>query len=480
MAASSALTKADVCVLGAGSAGLSVAAGAAQLGQKVVLIEKGEMGGDCLNYGCVPSKALIAAAKHAHAMRTGAAFGVAPAEPQVDFAQVKAHVRGVIDAIAPIDSQERFEGLGVDVIRAPGRFTDARTVEAGGRRVTARYFVVATGSTPATPPIPGLDTVPYLTNETLFDLDQAPGSLLIIGGGPIGVEMAQAHRRLGADVTVIEAGAALGRDDPELAAVATGRLRSEGVRIIENARVVLLARVGSGDEVEATVEGADGRRTLRARKLLVAAGRRPTVEGLNLEAAGVEHSARGISVDRRLRTANKRIYAIGDVAGGRQFTHVAGYHASVFIRNALFKLPTPNREDLAPWVTYTDPELAQVGLTEAQARAKHGDKVRVARWELAENDRAQAERDTAGFIKAVIDKSGRILGASIVGAHAGELINPWVLALSQNMKLTAFSGYVAPYPTRGEISKRVAGAHYGPKLFSPGVRMLLRALSVFG
>jgi len=471
------MRKADICVIGAGSGGLSVAAGAAQLGLDVVLVEKGEMGGDCLNYGCVPSKALIAAAKRAHAFRTSQKFGIAPHEPEIDFAAVNAHIRHVIAAIEPNDSQERFEKLGCTVIRAPARFLDERTIEAGGETIRAKTFVLATGSRPFVPPIPGLDEVEHLTNETLFDLTRLPERLVVVGGGPIGMEMAQAHRRLGAEVTLLEAGAVLAKDDPELSAVVKETLTAEGVDIREGARVTAVAKTGEGLVVH--FDGPEGARTVEGSHLLLAVGRRATVAGLDLEKAGIEYSDRGVKVDGRLRTTNKRVFAAGDVAGGMQFTHVAGYHAGIVVRNALFKAPAKNNEDLAPWTTYTDPELAHVGLTEKAAREKHGEGVRIVRWTYEENDRAQAERATTGFIKAVVRKNGQVLGASIVGAQAGELIQPWAIALASKLKIGAFTSYIAPYPTLGEVSKRAGGAYYTPTLFSPMTRRLVRFLSYF-
>ena len=476
-------TETDLCIIGAGSGGLSVAAGAVQMGARVVLVEKGLMGGDCLNYGCVPSKALIAAAKHAQAHRTGAPFGVAPHEPEVDFAAVNAHVRSVIAAIEPHDSQERFEGLGVDVIRAAGEFISETELRAGGRIITARRFVVAAGSRPFVPPIPGLASVPYLTNETLFDLTERPETLIIIGGGPIGMEMAQAHRRLGSKVVVIEAAAALGKDDPDLAKVVLDQLRQEGVEIREGAKVVKAASRDGG--VLVMVEEADGAQTeVAGSHLLIATGRAPNTDGLGLEAAGVEYDRRGIKVDARLRSTNKKIFAIGDIAGegagGLQFTHVAGYHAGVVIRNALFRWPAKAETKHIPWVTYTDPELAHVGWTEAQARAEIGDKVQVVEWPFKDNDRAQAERQTQGRIKAVLDRSGRIHGASIVGPQAGELIQTWALALSKGLKIKDLTGMVASYPTLGEVSKRAAGQFYAPKLFSDRTRWIVRLLLRLG
>lgn len=439
----------DMAVIGAGSAGLSVAAAAAQFGQRVVLFEKGEMGGDCLNFGCVPSKALLAAAKHAHAMRSGAPYGISPAEPQADFAAVRAHVRRAIEAIAPHDSQERFEKLGVTVVRAAARFMDERSLEAAGERFTARRVVIATGSRPAVPPIPGLDEVPFLTNETLFANGTLPSHLLVLGAGPIGLEMAQAHRRLGSRVSVIEARLPLARDDPELAAVVLETLAAEGVEILSG-RTVTRARQEAG-----TIRlDLDDGRVLSGSHLLVAAGRQANVEGLGLEAAGIASTARGIGVDRGLRTANRRVYAIGDVAGGR-FTHEAGYQAGLVIRNALFGLPVRARTNM-PHVTYTDPELAQAGLTEAEARAAHGEALRVLRFPFSGNDRAQAEGQTEGLVKVLTGRRGRILGAGIVGASAGELIQPWVLALENGLKISAMATAVLPYPTRGEAGRRAA------------------------
>ena len=461
----------DICIIGAGSGGLSLAAGAVQMGARVVLIEGHLMGGDCLNYGCVPSKALIAAGKHAHAMTAGAPFGVAPVEPQVDYAAAKDHVARVVETIAPVDSEERFEGLGVTVIRDWAEFVSPSQVRAGEALIEARRIVIATGSSPLVPPIPGLDTVPFLTNETVFELRERPEHLLIVGGGPIGMEMAQAHLRLGSRVTVIEGAKALGKDDPEMAAIVIERLRAEGVAIEEGATVSSV----SGAEGGIRVEAEDGR-VFEGSHLLMAVGRKPNVERLKLELAGVEYGRGGIEVGDDLRTSNRRVYAIGDVAGRLQFTHVAGYHAGVVIRSILFGLPSKARQDHIPWATYTDPELAQVGLTEAEARKRHPGKVEVARFELEENDRAQAELKTAGLVKVVVVK-GRPVGASIVGASAGDLIGVWALAISAGLKMSQVAGMVAPYPTLGEASKRAAGAYFSPRLFeSAWVKRVVRAV----
>jgi len=464
----------DLCVIGAGSGGLAVAAGAAQMGAEVVLVERGIMGGDCLNFGCVPSKSLLAAARIADLWRRGAGLGIAYARPRIDFAAVADSVQRVIAEIAPNDSVARFEGLGVRVLRAEARFTSPRTVHAGGVEIRPRRFVIATGSQPAVPPIPGLDDVPYLTNETVFANHDLPEHLIVIGGGPIGIEMAQAHRRLGARVTVLDVGPLLPRDDPELSAILAGRLSSEGIVVRPGIEIADIGRT----EKTVAVRLASGER-ISGSHLLVAAGRRPTIEGLDLAAAGIAATAQGITVDARLRTTNRRVFAIGDVVGGPQFTHVALYHAGIVIRNALFRIPAKVDYRALPWVTYTDPELAQVGLTEAGSRAIEG-VPRVLRWRFAENDRAQTERETEGMVKVVTRGNGHILGASILGAGAGDLILPWALAISQKLKIGALANLIVPYPTRGEASKRAAGSYYTPTLFSARTRRLVRLLARLG
>ncbi|MEM6727845.1 MAG: FAD-dependent oxidoreductase [Pseudomonadota bacterium] len=455
--------KADLLIIGAGSGGLSVAAGAAQMGAKVIMLEGHKMGGDCLNYGCVPSKALLAAGKQAHAMETGKPFGVSPIMPEVSYAAAKDHVQAVIDEIAPMDSQERFEGFGVQVIREYGRFKDRKTVEAGPYEITARRIIVSTGSGPFVPPIPGLEDTTYYTNENIFDLREKPSHLIVIGGGPIGLEMAQAHRRLGSEVTVIEAQKALGKDDPEIAAIALDKLRSEGIEIMEGAGAEAVKEAGG--QVTVTTSKCD----VTGSHLLVAVGRKVNVDKLNLEAAGVKYDRRGVEVDASLRSVtNRKVYAIGDAAGGLQFTHLAGYHAGIVVRSAVLGLPAKAKTDHIPWATYTDPEIAQVGLTEAQAIEKFGkDAVFVARYETGENDRAVAENFGHGLIKVMVVK-GRPVGASIVGKQAGELIGMWAMAIANNLKMTAISNTVLPYPTLSEINKRAASAYFSPKLFESG------------
>ncbi len=450
--------KTDLCIIGAGSGGLSTAAGAVQMGASVVLLEGAKMGGDCLNYGCVPSKALLAAAKHAHAMTTGAPFGVTPVKASVDYAAAKAHVASVIAGIEPHDSVERFEQLGVNVISEYGHFISPREVQAGDTIIKARRFVIATGSSPFVPEIPGLDTVRYYTNEDIFQLTEKPDHLIIIGGGPIGMEMAQAHHRLGCKVTVLEGAKALGKDDPELAAIALERIRAEGVEIIEGA---MASEISAKEGV--TVTTKDGQ-VFTGSHLLMAVGRKPNIDRLDLEKTGIDFTRNGITVGANLKTSNKRVYAIGDVSGGLQFTHMAGYHAGVILKSALFGLRSKSSNAHIPWATYTDPEIAQVGLTEAEATAKHGAAVEVLRFNYADNDRARAELQTTGLIKVMVLK-GRPVGVSIVGTQAGEHISLWSMVIANRLKIGAVAAMVSPYPTISEISKRVAGSYYTPRLF---------------
>ena len=463
--------KADIAIIGAGSGGLSVASGAAQLGLKVVLFEKGEMGGDCLNFGCVPSKALIAAASAAHAARNGHALGINAGAVSVDFPAVMKHVRRTIEAIAPVDSQERFEGLGVRVVREAARFADRRTIVSDSIIVTARKIVVATGSTAAVPPIPGLAETPYLTNETIFALSDLPERLLVLGGGPIGVELGQAFRRLGSEVAIVEADKLLGREDPALATIVLDQLRTDGVELYPGAKAV---RVEPGPTLVIERDGVQTR--LSGSHLLVAVGRKPTLEGLDLERGGVTYDRSGITTDRSLQSSNKRVYAVGDIAGRGQFTHLAGAHAALVVRRALFAMPINADKLVVPRVTYTEPELAAVGMSEANAIKAHGDRVRVVELAMDENDRAHTEGDTRGIAKLVTSKSGKVLGVTLVGRHAGDHIHLWTLMMSAGIKLTKLTSAIAPYPTRGEISKRLAGMWYAPALFSGKARMLVSLL----
>ena len=474
----------DLCIIGAGSGGLSLAASTVQLGLSVVLIERHKMGGDCLNYGCVPSKAMIAAGRRAHMMRTVEPFGILPVSPQIDARRVHDHVKSVIAAIAPNDSVERFTGLGVQVIQAPGRFADRNTVMAGDKLIRAGRYCIATGSAPAVPPIPGLDQVSYLTNETIFDNAGPVGHLIVIGGGPIGLELAQAHMRLGAQVTVLEAMKALGKDDPELAELVLAKLRAEGLDIREGVKVESVAGVNGA--IRVTLASGSGSQVVEGTHLLLATGRQPNVADLNLEVAGVKFDRRGIQVSKSLVTSNSKVFAIGDVVGGLQFTHMANYHAGIVFRHmllgraaALLGKGAKVRDDHVPWVTFTDPELANVGLTEDEARKRHG-QVHIYRWPFHENDRAQAERATEGFIKVVTDAKGLILGAAIVGEHAGEIIQMWSLAIAQRMKITAMTQWISPYPTLSEVNKRAALGYYALKAANPLVRKVVGLLRKVG
>ncbi len=471
------ILKPDLCVIGAGSGGLSVAAGAAQIGASVVLIEKHKMGGDCLNYGCVPSKALLAAGKHAHHMGTGAPFGVTPIDPEIDFAKAMDHVHEVIAKIEPHDSVERFEGLGCTVIQDVATFISKREVRAGAKVIRPRRFVIATGSRPAIPDIQGLDQTPYMTNETLFENRERPDHLIVLGGGPIGLEMAQAHHRLGSRVTVVARSTIASKDDTQLVEILREQLLKEGVEIVEHAAIQSCAKTADGVAVSIAVDGAT--REIAGSHLLVATGRVPNIEDLSLDAAGIDSSPAGITVDRGLRTSNKRAFAIGDVTGGPLFTHVAGYHAGVVIRRALFRTPAKIDHSAIPRVTYTDPELAQIGLTEDEAKAQNI-KVKIVDWPLADNDRAMAERLDHGLVKIICAPNGKILGAGLVGPSAGELMAPLILAISQGMKIGAFASLIIPYPTLGEVPKRAAGSWYTPMLYSNRTKMLVKLLSKLG
>jgi pyruvate/2-oxoglutarate dehydrogenase complex dihydrolipoamide dehydrogenase (E3) component len=471
----------DLCIIGAGSGGLSMAAAAAALGAPVVLIEKGRMGGECLNTGCVPSKAMIAAAKRSESFRTNEPFGIKAMRSGIEFDRVNDHIHNVIGAIAPNDSKERFTGLGVRVVEGEARFRDTRTVVVGHEsdvkfEIQARRFVIATGSAPAIPPIPGLDGVPYLTNETVFELRERPKHLIVIGAGPIGMELSQAFRRLGSDVTVLDAGRPLAKEDPECAAVVLDALAREGVTVRSDVRIARVRQVRS--RIEVTLAG-DTEETIQGSDILVAAGRRPNVAGLDLEAGRIKHGPSGIAVNKRFGTSNKRVYAIGDVVGLAQFTHAANFQAGLMIRHLLFRLPVRMDADTIPRVTFTDPELAHVGLTDEQARARYKS-IRVLRWPYHENDRAQAERETRGHIKVVTDRKGAILGATIVGAAAGEQITAWTLAVNHGLNIRAFAEIVVPYPTYAEIGKRAAIGFFTPRLASPWVRRVVNFLRRLG
>ena len=444
----------DLAVIGGGAGGLVVAAGGAALGAKVALVEKHKLGGDCLWYGCVPSKTLIKSARIAHQMRRADRWAIAPVAPQIDLAAVMERVAGVIRGIEPNDSPERFRGLGVDVILGEGRFTGPDCFEVGGRRITAKHYVIATGSRPAAPPVPGLEGVPYLTNETVFGLRESVRHLLVIGAGPLGCELAQAFRRLGSEVTVVDvATSVLAREDLDLAEVVHRAMEAEGVRFRLGATIASAA--GRAGDLRLMLKARDGTvETIEGSHLLVAAGRKANVEGLGLDAAGVEVD-HGRIVNTGLVTTNPRIMVIGDAAGGLQFTHVAEHHAGVVLRRTLFRMGWTKPSAVVPWCTYTDPELARVGLSETEAKQR-GVAHQVYRFPFEDIDRARAEGETEGCAKLVTDPRGRILGAAIVGAHAGELIAEAVLAMNHRLKASALSASIHAYPTLAQVNRRAA------------------------
>ncbi len=456
---------ADLVIIGAGSAGLSFAAGAVQMGAGVVLIEGGEMGGDCLNTGCVPSKALIEAARRAKGAASAKNLGVSCHDVTVDYASVMHHVRETIASIEPHDSQERFEGLGVRVIRGYAEFASKNSIRVGNETVTARRIVVATGATPIAPPINGLDAVAYFTNETFFENRNRPDHLIIIGGGPIGVEMAQAHAQLGIKTTLIESFEILPREIAKSREIVRTKLLQDGVTVFENCDVRSIKENGA---IKSITLG-DGQ-MVKGSHILVATGRRANVQGLNLSAAGIETTDVGIKVDDSLRTTNRAVYAIGDVIGQEQFTHVAGYHVSLVVRSALFGLPAKVRKNHIPRVTYCDPEVASVG------DISDGTGIETYRVTYDGLDRAIAGARTDGFAQIWV-KNGRVRGATIVGAQAGELIHFWSLVIAQNLKLLKASSVITPYPTLSDINKKLIGAYFTPRLFdNPKIKSFVKLI----
>lgn len=462
----------DLCVIGGGAAGLVVAAGGAQLGAKVVLIEKNRLGGDCLYHGCVPSKALLASAKAAQAMRIARRFGIDPVEPVVELPRVMQRVRRVIEQLGEHDHPDRFRKLGIELLFGDGWFTSPAAFEIDGRAITAKTFVIATGSRPTIPAVPGIESVPFLTSDTLFALDEPVPELIVLGGGPAGVEAAQAFARLGSSVTLIESGAhILAREDPDLVDVIARRLHDEGVRIQVRSKAlsidvdghgrptVMVRRAKTNDRQSQT--GQKGPNSydlpieLRATHLLITTGRSANVEGLGLEAAGVMLENGRIRTDARLRTTSPNIFACGDVTGPYLFTHMAEHQAGVVLRNALFRLPAKVETRALPWCTFTDPELARVGLSEQEAkrqRIRH----RVHVFPFADIDRARTDAEPEGLAKIVTTPRGRLLGAAIAGPHAGELIHEYTLAIKKRMKAADLSGMIHIYPTFAQINRKVA------------------------
>jgi pyruvate/2-oxoglutarate dehydrogenase complex dihydrolipoamide dehydrogenase (E3) component len=468
----------ELCVIGGGSAGRSAATAAVALGPSVVLIEKRKLGAECLGGDCLLSQALRAAASRAALARSARPVGVTA--EVVDFSKVREHVQGVIASQAPAASSARLAALGVRVIGGEAKFKDRRTVEAGETQIRARRFIVATGAGAVLPPIPGLETGPYLTGDSILDLRSLPGHLIVIGAGHSGLELAQAFRRLGSAVTVLEAAQPLADEDPECAAIVLDQLEREGVVIRSGVNIASVSYAGG--RVAVTIDGDN--EPIEGTHLLLAAGRQPSFDGLALDRARVRHDKAGIRVNRTLRTSNRRIYAIGDAAAGQpRSTHAGHYQAGVAVRNALFRQRLRVEYDAIPRVTYTDPELAQVGLTEAQLRKqarKRRIAIRILRWSYNDNDRAQAERAVRGHIKVITDTKGAILGVTIVGAQAGELIGIWALAMAQKLNIRAMADLVLPHPTLSEIGKHAAIDFFTPSLTPSMLRRIIVWLRSFG
>lgn len=467
----------DLGVIGGGAAGLTVTAGAARLGAKTLLIEKEPcLGGDCLHYGCVPSKTLIHTARVYHTIKHARCYGLpAVTPPPVDFRQVAARIKSVIAAVQQHDSVERFRRLGVQVAFGEARFTDEHTIALGSAAYTAAQWVIATGSSPLIPAIPGLARTPFLTNRELFFLDELPASLIILGAGPVAIEMAQAFARLGSRVYVVQRSSQiLSREDHDLAALAKTALEAEGVTFHLNAAVLRVRNLGQECEV-VLQEEAGHEQSLRASAMLLAMGRRANIEGLGLERLGIACGQGGIAVNQRLRTSQRHIFAAGDVLGRHQFTHAAGYEGSVVLTNAIFHLPRRADYTWLPWCTYSEPELASIGLNEKRAQTA-GIDYTVWREEFAANDRSLTEGECRGVIKLLTNRQGKPLGVQIFGPHAGELLSEWVAAVNGKMSLATLAAAVHPYPTLGEITKRVAGNVLAEKLFSPKVRKALTLL----
>ncbi|AGW13933.1 dihydrolipoyl dehydrogenase family protein [Megalodesulfovibrio gigas] len=456
----------DLGIIGGGAAGLTVASGAAQMGAKTLLVERREaLGGDCLHFGCVPSKTLIKSAHVYHLMQQGAAFGLPVMDPgPVEFARVRERIRGVIAAIQPHDSVERFCGLGAQIKFGQAEFLDEHSIRLHGKTIAAERWVIAAGARPAIPDIPGLEAVAFHTNETIFFMDSLPSSLLVLGGGPIAIELAQAFQRLGSRVTVIQRSPQiLSREDADMAALIRQRLEAEGVRVITGVATTAVRETCGLKEV--VVSHKDGREeVISGTHLLVALGRQANVDTMGLDNAGVAFSARGVQVDARLRTSQDHIYACGDITGAWQFTHAAGYEGGVVLANAIFRLPRKADYTWMPRATYTDPELACLGLTEAQC-IKDGIEHRVLTEEFQDNDRALAEGAGVGRLKLIVDRKEKPLGVQICGPNAGELLGEWSAVLGGGVKLSTLAGTVHAYPTLAEINKKVAGALIAPKIF---------------
>ncbi|MBC8209104.1 MAG: FAD-dependent oxidoreductase [Desulfobulbaceae bacterium] len=466
----------DMGIIGGGAAGLTVASGAAQLGARTLLIEREPtLGGDCLHFGCVPSKTLINTAKRYQQLKDCSRFGLPQVDvPPVDFSAVRDRIRSVISRIQKHDSVERFCGLGVQTVFGPARFVDEHQVEVDGKRHSAKFWVIATGSSAAPPRIDCLRNIPLLTNREIFSLDRLPGSLIILGGGPIAIEMAQAFCRLGSRVTVVQrSGQILSKEDRDLADQVMKVMAEEGVNFILNATVEAAQKTAVGSELVIVSDGH--KQTISGEAVLLAQGRSPNIEGLNLTAIDVHHSAGGIVVDARMRTSQKHIFAPGDVNGRFQFTHAAGHEGGVVVSNAIFRLPRKINTRWMPWCTYCEPELASIGLNEKAAQTA-GIDYQVWREEFSNNDRAICEGNDTGQLKMLLDEHEKPIGVQILGPGAGELLGQWSAVLGGGVKLSTLAGVIQPYPTLAEINKRVAGSYLTPKIFSHRVRKGLRLI----
>jgi len=465
----------DIGVIGGGSAGLTVTSGAAQLGAKTLLVEKEKkLGGDCLHFGCVPSKTLIKTAHVYHMTKNAKAFGLPQVDvPPVDFKQVSKRIKSVIDIIQKHDSEERFCGLGARVEFGEPEFVDEHSVRLNGKSVSAKSWVIASGSSPLVPPIEGLHQTPHITNREIFYLDHLPKSMIILGGGPIGTEMGQAFNRLGTKVYIVDrADQILGKEDKDMADAVMNVMQSEGVVFHLNASIEAARDLGKEREV-ILKDSAEKTVKLRAETILVSMGRAPNTGGLGLENIGVKFDRRGITVDKRLKTSQKHIYAAGDVNGGFQFTHAAGYEGGIVVSNAVFRIPRKTDYTFLPWCTYSDPELASIGVNEKSAKAAG---IKYSTWTEAfkDNDRSLAEGETVGKIKMILDEKERPIGVQILGPRAGDLINEWVAVLNGKVKLSTLASAVHPYPTIGEINKKVAGTYFSPKIFSDRIKKGLK------
>ncbi len=446
----------DLAIIGAGSAGLTAARFAARLERRVALIEANRVGGDCTWTGCVPSKALLHAARVAHTIRTGGELGIHAGEPEVDFAAVMDRIRSVVEQIYAAESPDALRAEGIDVIEGKARFEDPHTVAVDGGRITAKHFLICTGASPFVPPIPGLAETPCLTYENFWQQESLPERLIVVGGGPIGCELAQACQRLGSQVTLLEAlDRILPNDEAEAAQMVADALRRDGVDLRLGAPVESV-RSGESGAISVTAAGDE----IVGDGLLVAVGRRANVDGMGLEAAGVLYSRAGITVDNHLRTGARNIYAAGDCAGGFQFTHYAGYQGAMAVRNMLLPGRSRARPAHPPWATFTDPEVAHVGYTEAQARERFAGKVRVSTLPMGSVDRAVTDGSTEGFIKVVYRDNGTVLGATVVGRNSAETLQGWAIAGQHGLKMADVARAMQAYPSLGTGNQQVAWDAY--------------------